>query len=215
MKISVLVPSLDQDYMAALLPQLRRHGTQADLEVVVCSPYEPEPASDVVWVKDSTMTGNNSAMRQAWEKSTGEIVVGMCDDVYIEPGWLRDALSALDSGQCVVGLPPPETCYCFGRLYANFPVARRETVTQNWDAFFPYRTFWGDVSFSMSVWRNGGTVKEPNPRRQLIHHLARTGHPESPLKATCFEPDCLDFLCQFQGMANEWMASHWRLFNSP
>jgi glycosyltransferase involved in cell wall biosynthesis len=206
MKISIIIPSLDADYLQDLLPQIQGPNR----EIVVCSPYEPPKAC--VWVKEEKPAGNNLSHRRAFSASTGEIVVCMCDDIRLEPGWLEEGLRLLEDGDCIVSLAPLESNYCFGRLYANLPLCRRETVRRHWVYFFPYRAHWGDPAFSMSVWRSGGKVVETKP---LVYFRERDGHPPVPVKAEAFESDCGKFLKDFQDLANDWLCKNWRLFNRP
>ena len=208
MKVSILIPSLDRDYLLELLPQI---PTQ-DTEIVVCSPYQPD-VPGVVWANDIAMAGNNRAMRQAFHFSRGEVVVCLCDDIVLEPGWLEQGLALLGDGDGIVALSPLQPCECFGKLYANFAVARRATVKNYWPGFYPYHSHWGDVAFSLAVWAGGGRViPTPTP---LVRFRDRADHPEPPHKSGTFISDCDHFLADFNREAFRWMRDNWRLFNRP
>lgn len=204
MKTSILIPSLDADYLNDLLPQI----TGPDREIVVCSPYEPPLGC--VWIKDAELTGNNSATRMAFAASTGDVIVCMADDITIAPGWLEEGLSLLEDEECIVSLAPLENSLCFDLLYANFPMCRRETVRKYWNWFYPYRAHWGDPAFSLAVWESGGRVVATKP---LIEYRQRDGHPESPTKSDAFDADLGDFLNEFKPASRMWLAKNWRLFN--
>lgn len=208
MKISILIPSLDRDYLAELLPQIRL----PDTEIVVCSPYDPQGLG-VVWAPDVKLAGNCPAMRQAFQASSGEGIVCMCDDITMEPGWLAEGLSLLGVGERVVSLRPAESCACFGRLYANLPLVRRGLVAKHWDRFFPYHSHWGDVAFSLAVWSGGGQVIAT--ARELVKFRDRSGHPEPEHKGRMFTSDCRAFLNDFPREASQWLVENWRLFNHP
>jgi hypothetical protein len=206
MKTSVLVPSLDSDYLNDLLPQI----TGPDREIVVCSPYPPPEGC--VWVRDETPKGNNPANRMAFEKSTGDVIVCLPDDITIGPDWWEQGITRLESGDVVVSLSPIQACYCFGLLYANCPMAKRETVERHWNRFYPYRAHWGDPAFSLSVWGSGGKVVATEP---LVRYRARDGHPEAPYKSESFAGDCEAFLDHFPDLTKKWLRDNWRLFNGP
>ena len=207
--ISVLITSLDADYLSELLPQVRNNGTREELEIVVCSPYKPPDG--VLWVPDTNPTGNNWGVRQCYKASHGDPVVMLPDDIKMRPDWLRQGLSVLDEGSTVVCLRYDVDGYIFDRLYSNFPLARRQTVDTHWEHFFPYQQHWGDPAFSLSVWLSGGKVV-PTPGRPM-QFRARKDHPESAHKASTFKPDLERFLDDFSGPAKEWMLNHWRSFN--
>ena len=204
MKTSILIPSLDADYLNDLLPQI----TGPDREIVVCSPYEPPLGC--VWIKDAELTGNNSATRMAFAASTGDVIVCMSDDITIAPGWLEEGMCHLETGDFIVSLAPLQSCLCFDLLYANFPMASRDTVQRHWDRFYPYRAHWGDPAFSLSVWESGGKVIETRP---MIVYRQREGHPESPAKSSSFDADCQSFLEDFGHLSHTWLLENWRLFN--
>jgi hypothetical protein len=204
MKTSILIPSLDADYLDDLLPQI----TGPDREIVVCSPYRPP--ENCVWVEDTKLLGNNPAQRACFEKSTGSVIVCMCDDITLPPGWLEEGMKLLESDDCIVSLAPLESNQCFGLLYANLPLCRRRTVQNHWNHFFPYQSHWGDPAFSMSVWEAGGKVVSTRP---LVIFRDRAGHPSVPIKATAFDADCDAFLKDFDSLSRKWMREHWRLFN--
>jgi hypothetical protein len=206
MKTSILLPSLDADYLAELLPQI----AGPDREIVVCSPSKPD-SEDVVWVEDKELDGNNSANRMAFEASTGDVIVCLADDIIIVPGWIEEGLCHLETGDLIVSLAPQESSFCFGLLYANFPMASRKTVERHWDRFYPYRANWGDVAFSLSVWESEGKVVETS--RRLVCFRGREGHPETPAKAEGFDQDCQLFLEDFGHLSRRWLRSNWRLFN--
>ena len=206
MTTSILLPSLDSDYLDELLPQIRG----PDREIVVCSPYEP-PA-DCVWVKDVSLEGNNSATRMAFEKSTGDVIVCLADDITIGPGWLEEGMKLLEPRDCIVSLSPGAPNFCFGLLYANCPLCSRETVERYWNRFYPYRAHWGDPAFSLAVWESGGKVVATKP---LIIYRQRFGHPETPGKSAAFNGDCEAFLDHFPGLAKKWLRENWRAFNHP
>jgi glycosyltransferase involved in cell wall biosynthesis len=204
MKTSILIPSLDADYLNDLMPQI----TGPDREIVVCSPYEP-PAP-CVWVKDTELAGNNPANRMAFEASTGDVIVCMCDDITIASGWLEEGLCRLETGDLIVSLAPLETSLCFDLLYANLPMCRRETVKKYWRWFYPYRAHWGDPAFSMSVWEGGGKVVATKP---LVAFRNRSGHPPVTLTWEAFGADCKAFLEDFPNLCDKWLIENWRLFN--
>jgi hypothetical protein len=204
MKTSILIPSLDADYLNDLLPQI----TGPDREIVVCSPYEP-PAT-CVWVKDTKLAGNNPATRMAFQRSTGDVIVCMSDDITISPGWLEEGLRLLEDEKCIVSLAPLENSLCFGLLYANFPMCRRDTVIRHWEWFYPYQAHWGDPSFSLKLWQSGGKIVATKP---LVAYRQRDGHPEAPSKSSSFDLDCMAFLNDFGLLSRLWMIENWRLFN--
>lgn len=206
MKTSILIPSLDADYLADLLPQIEG----PDREIVVCSPYRPPESC--VWVEDTKLAGTNPAQRMAFQKSSGDVIASMCDDIMIESDWWEAGMKLLEDGNMIASLAPLENNYCFGFLYANLPMYRRETAVRLWDWFYPYQTHWGDPAFSMAAWQSGGKVAATRP---LVRFRDRDGHPEVPLKTAAFNADCMAFLTDFQAMARNWMCGHWRLFNRP
>ena len=208
MKTSILLPSLDADYLAELLPQI----TGLDREIVVCSPSKPD-SEGVVWVEDKELQGNNPANRAALKASIGDVIVCLADDITLEPGWLDEGLAMLEHQDCIISLAPQESCFCFGMLYANFPMASRETVERHWNRFYPYRAHWGDPAFSLSVWQSGGKVIET--KRRLVHYRERVNHPEAPGKAQAFDYDCRAFLNHFPELSHKWMCEQWWLFNHP
>lgn len=207
MKTSILIPSLDADYLQELLPQI----TGPDREIVVCSPQRPE--GDVVWVEDKQRLGNNLANRMAFEASTGDVIVCLADDITIQLGWLERGLFLLETGDRIVSLSPNQSACCFGLLYANFPMARRVTIQRHWAHFYPYRAHWGDVAFSLAVWECGGVVIEMIPG--CVEFRDRVGHPESERKESSFESDCRSFLNDFPDLSRKWLSANWRLFNRP
>jgi hypothetical protein len=204
MKTSILIPSLDADYLNDLLPQI----TGPDREIVVCSPYEP-PAP-CVWVKDYNLEGNNPATRMAFQRSTSDVIVCMSDDITIAPGWLEEGIRLLVDRNHIVSLAPLENSLCFGHLYANFPMCHRNTALRSWQWFYPYRAHWGDPAFSMAVWQSGGKVVATKP---MVNYRQRDGHPEAPSKSSFFDQDCMAFLNDFGWMSRNWLHENWRLFN--
>ena len=124
----------------------------------------------------------------------------------LDPKWLIRSYEVIAQADLVVAIGFGTKMTCFGRTMANFPLCRRQTVVDNWTYFYPFTAGWGDVSFSMGVWKNGGCVTQ-GPDKP-IHFRRRDGHPESPHKILpqYANADLNAFLTLHQDLANEWAA---------
>ena len=217
--ISVIVTSMDREYLEALLPQIADSGVSGEpKEIVVCSPYAlssvTAPASaSLTWCPDVRPSGHNPAMRKALPMAKGEVVVALGDDIKLEPGWLQSSLSMLTKPNRIVAIGFGVRMMVFGYLYANYPLFHRDTALRHWRYFYPYCQSWGDPSFSLAVWESGGDVVQgtDNP----IMCLNRDGHPETWMKQSRYlkQQDTRMFLDQHRATADAWMLRNWHLFN--
>lgn len=179
MKISILLPTLYRPLFNRVHACIRRVDFQ-DYEIVVCSP-ERIIGEDIVWAKDDRCCGTNYAVRKAFEASTGDIIILLCDDVLLVPRWLDLALfEFLTSPFDLWGLGRQGYLKAFGRYYASFPMCGRFLVERHWKHFFPYTSHFGDPAFSMAVWMAGGIVREMRERVLIWSLENRLGQPESP-----------------------------------
>lgn len=214
--ISILVSSLVQDLFMDLYPQLRDTGVPGEpIETVLVSPH-PSPRAAVTWVKDDPAIGSSPAWRKALWASRGDICVCLNDDLRLDPGWLAPSLAMLTKPNQIIAISFGPRMTAFGLPYANIPLFRRQTALDNYTYFYPYCTQYGDVSFSMGVWKSGGEVVQ-GPG-QPVHFLApheRKGNPESPRKdnKTIYREDTRRFLRDHRDVAEDWMIKHMSLWN--
>lgn len=160
-----------------------RHAGHSDLEFVVCSPHHFE-GPDVVWVRDPLCFDSNIAWRMAYNASSGEAIIGVPDDHVFLPGRLAQALAEFDQHpQDLWHLYSDWTPRIFGKLFAAFPLCRRELVELCKVHFYPYIGHFGDPAFSLGVWRAGRCVRQTSV--QVLDHLwrDRQGQPVSDHKA--------------------------------
>lgn len=209
MKVSILLPSL-YPVLAQRLMSYARNVDFPNYEFVVCSPQKIE-GDRVVWVEDPEPAGTGPAIRRAFQASTGEIIVVLCDDVLLVPRWLDLALfEFLTSPFDLWGLGREGYLTCFNRYYASFPVCGRFLVERHWNHFFPYTSHFGDPAFSLAVWRAGGTAREMKEKVIIWSLFDRSGQPEA---ATSLNPEILQadkerLLRDFPDFAKGWSTDY-------
>lgn len=224
MKVSVLLPSLFPNLAQRAIDSLRNTGSvpDVDLEIVVCSP-QPVEGKEVVWVKDVDLLGNNPAIHQALAASTAgpdDFVYSFSDDAIANPGWLERVLAQYkvlsprsEDIPFVLSTNHGPVGTCFGRLYANFPFAKRSVVDRFYTDFYPFSAHWGDVSFSMAVWEAKGYVAVTT---DLIAQFSndRMGNTESAHRTSSFLKDTAAFVKRFAHTVGEgWPIDNFRQYN--
>ena len=172
--IYVLLPSLFPALAARALSTMRKHGADGvDLRFVVVSNTTPD-GDDVEFVYEEQPRGIYPAIRAGFDRCPdGSIVMVTCDDVVHAPGWLAKTLPAFleierttQNKKLIVGLRHAGGIgTCYGHMYANFPMFRKNVVTDDpfiEEHFIPsyLRSQWGDVALGLAVWAAGGVVKD-------------------------------------------------------
>jgi hypothetical protein len=167
--ISITLPSL---YPNALDRAMRniKDTTRSPYEVIVVSPYEPQPYENMIWLKETKSTGCNAAHMAAMAKVSGEFVTGWTDDHIYLDGWdemaLEDFLEreALFHAKCP-GKPfelgfrhidPTHVGTAIGIYYPYFPFMRTSAAKAMGWLTDEYQTGFADGNLAMRVWDAGG-----------------------------------------------------------
>lgn len=213
MKISILLPTLYPALANRLITSLRlaRLPKDASYEIVAIGP-DPPTGCDIVSVKEASPSGNNPANRAAFSASTGDAILCLPDEAIVSPSVFEVATESLGSmpNNKVVAMDGGHW-ECFGKRYAPFPFTLRETIVNHWDFFYPYKSHWGDVAFSLDVWKKGGAVTRPSVETVIMGD--RMGLPESPNKWPNFDGDYLRFQKDFAEMIVGCDLSNFQTFN--
>lgn len=200
MKISILLPTLYPVLADRLIASVRLARLPGDTsyEIVAVGP-KPPVGPDIVALKELNQLGNNPANRAAFAASTGDVILCLPDEAIVSDGVFEVAVASLGEmpkGR-VVAMDGGHW-ECFGKRYAPFPLTRRETILNHGNFFYPYKSHWGDVAFSLEVWRRGGEVIRPSAESIIMGD--RMGLPESPNKWPNFNGDYLRFQQDFSEM---------------
>lgn len=183
MKVSFLLPTLFPSLAERMISSIRRGG-YPDYEIVVCSPF-PVNSERVIWSEDKDQLGGDPALRQAFNASTGDIIMAAPDDHYLGDGAIAKAVKEFKQHpEDLWDLRSDWTPRAFGRLFAPYPMCHRQLVLEAWQFFYPYIQHCGDIAFSMQAWRMGRTVRQVSER--LLFMGDRMGYGEASGKTSNF-----------------------------
>ena len=86
MKVSISLPSLFPDDLAATLKSIRETTHGIEYEALVVSPFEVA-GPDVRWIREDQPRGAAAAHNLAFRHATGDFVMAMTDDCVLRDGW--------------------------------------------------------------------------------------------------------------------------------
>jgi hypothetical protein len=191
-KLSILMPSLFPDLAKQSIQSIYDADCPCEYEIVVVAPYSLA-GPHIVSVPEPDSRGVNPAAVQAYQHSTGDIVLAWSDDVLMYPGALRIALDFFQERErefelycCGLHFGEPRgrslIGTVFGIYYAWFPLVRRTTVDRVGGYLSTeYTSGWGDADLGMRIWQAGGRCEasEKSYVRQIPN---RDALPESDHK---------------------------------
>lgn len=222
MKISLILPGLFPEAMAAAIRSIMAASQGIDYELVVVSPFQIS-GPRIRWVKEEEPRGNCYAHKIGYEASTGDVVAAMSDDVRLVAGWADKALGFLQEREKLnpllsIGLHRMDFAIgtVFGIYYPYFPMARRETLEAAGGYFSDaYRAHFGDPDLGLRVWSAGGRCEIlPDRVIQLVERDPNAQSVGKPQKHTALDRDMATFLGRWQGRYGQgWDTSHLRGFN--
>lgn len=176
LKVSFTLPTLFPDAIHRAIANINASVREVDYEILVVSPF-PVEGPRVVWVEEGEPRGNCGAHAMAFEKSTGDVVAPMCDDVLLLPGAVEKALRFMMEREVpnpdyVLGLAPHSQMMgtAFGIYYPYFPMLRRSTAARIGGYYRTcFRSHFGDVDIGLRAWDAGGRCEAtPFP---VLHFL--------------------------------------------
>src|SRR5690348_2140805 len=85
-KLSIILPSVFPDDVAATIKSFAESTKSLDYEIVVVSPFEVAHPR-VVWIREANPRGNVAANVEAFRHVSGDFVVAAADDTVVRPGW--------------------------------------------------------------------------------------------------------------------------------
>lgn len=183
MKLSILLPTLFPPLAQRLIESYRKGGFD-DYEIVVCCPTKIE-GDRIVWVEDKWNIGHDPACRQAFLASKGDIVMEIPDDHLLVPNGIATALKNFEEHpHDLWDLNADWYPRIFGQLFAAYWMCSRHLVEIHWKQFFPYLQHFGDPSFSLSVWRMDGVVRQMPVQLVTYPWQDRLGQAESEGKTS-------------------------------
>lgn len=222
MKLSITLPSLFPDLLAQSLEALRRHTVGVDYEALVVSPFRVE-APNVRWIEETRPEGNCPAHARAAALADGDLILPLCDDVTVMPGWADALLTffcAREPGAspyvCGLNVDGGPIGTVFGLYYPYFPVMRRETAARIGGYYDPgYRAHFGDCDIGLRVWELGGRCEfcrdariSAAPRKQ------NPNAPEAPTRRSARMADMARFVARWAPVYGRgWKTSELRDFN--
>lgn len=226
MKLSVILPSLFPSLAKRAIDSLRKHGTDIELEIVVCGPHRPT-GNDILYLPETEPTGLCAAQARCFAAASGDLCMLMTDDAYFVPNWLNAAISTFlrwsrdwPRDRFVMGFQHHASILgtCFGHYYANFPIFWREAGENNDLGPIYLYSQWSDVSLSMSILEKGGMIKRFS--EQVVFQQDRGDTPQAKWKpgqdGDVFGKDTRGFMQRFRDtMAIGWPLDPvwWRAIN--
>lgn len=222
MKLSITLPSLFPDLLAEALAALRRHTVGVDYEVLAVSPFRVD-APDVRWIEETRPEGNCPAHARAAAVADGDLILPLCDDVTVMPGWADALLSFFLTREsraspyvCGLNVDGGPIGTVFGLYYPYYPVLRRETLARIGGYYDPgYRAHFGDCDLGLRIWEAGGRCEfcidariAASPRR-LDPTL-----PQAPTRTSAKAADMARFVARWAPVYGRgWRTDELRDFN--
>lgn len=167
-RFSILLPTLRRKLFEATLHTIYQHSQGLDYEIVVVSPFKVE-GERIVWVEEKKAGGCIRAFADAYERSTGDIIVAMTDDTIALPGWLEAIDRWIVAGEkqympYCIGLNRVNVATLgtvFGKYYGYFPAISRRSIEAAGGWFYDpsFVGNWADPDLGMRVWDAGGRVE--------------------------------------------------------
>lgn len=198
MKLSITLPSLFPDLLAEALDAVHHHTTGIDYEILVVSAFPVESRGarwpNVRWIEETERRGNCPAHARAAIGASGDLILPLCDDVKVMPGW-ADALlrffTEREKGAfpyaCGLNIDGATIGTVFGLYYPYYPVLRREALRRIGGYYDPgYRAHFGDCDLGLRVWEAGGRCEFCIDARIDAREIAtrRRNDPDLPQAAT-------------------------------
>lgn len=222
MKISLILPGLFPEALAATIRSIFAASQGLDYELVVVTPFEVN-GPRIRWVREETPRGNCHAHKIGYAAATGDIIVAMSDDARLVAGWADKALAFLQEREkqnplLSVGLHRMDFLIgtVFGLYYPYYPFVRRSTLEAVGGYFSDdYRAHFTDPDLALRIWSVGGRC-EILPERvlQIVERAPDAASVGTPMKGTALAQDMATFLSRWgDRYGRGWDLSHLRGFN--
>ncbi len=221
MKLSITLPSLFPELLEQALDAIRRNTSGIAYEVIVVSPF-PVTGTDVVWVPEDQPQGNCPAHAAAAARATGDIVLAMCDDMAVEPGWADRLLSFFLERErnafpyaCGLNVNGWPVGTVYGLYYPYFPVLRRAAIERIGGYYDPgFRAHFGDCDLGLRIWEAGGRCEFCRDARITATRTTAEVCPEAPTKNSAREADLERFTRRWRPVYGVgWQSRDIRDFN--
>ncbi len=104
MKISIILPTKNQ-YIVEFFHVHKSELDKENIRVIVISNFNTLKTTyknEIILLKDMHMSGNVMGHVQGVEQSTGDIVVTMCDDLLLNPGFIDNILKLFSRSNILI-----------------------------------------------------------------------------------------------------------------
>ena len=167
LECSILIASLREEYLNNLVDSIREHTKGVDYEIVVCSPFK---VKGVRWIKENENSFQYSAVKQAYEASTGKYVVLTADDTLARPRWLYEMMKFMKGHEgklfqggfriYIEGFAEPPMPKYYEKIFPPFFCIERATVERLGGLLdCRYKAFFGDPDLTYRLYEAGGSME--------------------------------------------------------
>jgi GT2 family glycosyltransferase len=218
-KVSIILPSVFPDDVAATIKSFHETTKTVDYEIVVVSPFEVKQPR-VVWIAEKDPRGNVAANAEAFRHVTGDFVLACADDTIMRPGWDDFAMKNFhererDHKYFSLGLHQSTRVIntVFGIYFPIFPFVRRATLDALGFFSDEYVAHFGDGDLALRIWDAGGRCEFS--REPLVKHMNLLYRNDNATKKwTSLERDREVFARKWAPKYGRgWDTSHLRGFN--
>lgn len=166
MKISIILPTKNEYIVNFFLYVHKSELDREDVEVIVVSNFDNLRVhynNNILLVKDLFMNGNVMGHVQGVHKSSGDIIVTMCDDLLLNPGFIDNILklfSTQTSNKLFYGIQTPYVMPVINKcFYAWFPVVGRSVVDEIGHYSSEFKSHFADVDYTLRAKYNNIEVR--------------------------------------------------------
>ena len=168
MKVSIILPSIRKNKAEEFVANYVTALPDFDYEIVVISPFAIS-GEKVVHVLDDKCSGVVYPANLGLKASSGDYIMYLCDDIYIDPLNLPIAYefactipnpSIVTFGYNDIGINKVHDVFAYDRICACVGLVSRITLDQigGYIAYPEYKHFNSDIDISMRIWDAGGQV---------------------------------------------------------
>lgn len=166
MKISIILPTKNEYIVNFFLYVHKNELDREDVEVIVVSNFDNLKTiykNKILLIKDLYMNGNVMGHVQGVEKSSGDIVVTMCDDLLLNPGFIDNIFklfSTHTSNKLFYGIQTPYVIPIMNKcFYAWFPVVSRSVIEEIGHYSKDFKSHFADLDYSLRAKHNNIDVR--------------------------------------------------------